>query len=75
MQLTSWFSVLALCPNCYRTECYADHKYCSVLIVNILQIVIIVNYSSISINISSSSSSSSSIVVQKQQFFWQELII
>jgi hypothetical protein len=74
MLLSSWFSVLALCENCYRIECYADHKYCNVLIVNILQIIIIVIYSSISINISSSrsssSSNSSSIVVQKQQFFW-----
>ena len=60
MQLSPWFSVLALCANFYRIECYANHKYCSVLIVNILQIVVIVIYSSITINISSSSSSSNS---------------
>jgi hypothetical protein len=73
MQLSSWFSVLALCANCYRIECYSNQKYCSVLIANILQIVIIVIYSSVSNNVSSSSSSSS-IVVEKQQFFWQEFI-
>ena len=73
MQLSSWLSVLALCANCYRIECYANHKYCSVLIVNILQIIVIVIYSSISS--SSSSSSSSSIVVEQQQYFWRELII
>jgi uncharacterized membrane protein YgcG len=77
MQLSSQFSVLALCANCYRIECYANHKYCSVLIVNILQIVVIVICSSICINnnnnnsssSSSSSNSSSSIVVEKQLFF------
>ena len=75
MQLSSRFSVLALCANCYKSECYANHKYFSVLIVNILQIVVIVIYSSICIissssrSSSSSNSSSSSIVVEKQQFF------
>jgi hypothetical protein len=53
MQLSSWFSVLALCANCYRIECYTNHKYCSVLIVNILQVVVIVIYSSIRIKSSS----------------------
>jgi hypothetical protein len=66
MQLSSWFCVLALCANCYRTECYANHKYRSVLIEKILQIVVIVIYSSISINIIISSS----IIVEQQQFFW-----
>jgi hypothetical protein len=73
MQLSSQFSVLALCANCYTIECYANHKYCSVLIVNILQIVVIVICSSICINnnnnnSSSNNSSSSSIVVEKQHF-------